>query len=459
VLLLAPGITAFALSQTLLLPSLPRIADALNATPSAVSSLMTAFSAAGAVTVVMLGRLGDMFGKRRLLLVTLTIFTVGSVLCALSTSLGTMIVGRIFMGCCIAVFPLSFSLVHEELPISWVATSIATLSALVSVGGAIGQSLGGVVADLVGYRAVFWISVGMGVFALGCAAFVPESKIRLRGRVDFVGMLLLAGGLAAPLIAIEKVPENGWVSGRTLLVFAVGAAILTAFVAYERRYPSPLIDLSTLSNPRIRMTNIVTFFVGFGTIALAVPLIQFFQEPESTGYGLGATATQAGLFLVPGLILGGITTPISGRLSARVGPLFTLRLGTAVAALGVAGVALGHSGRLEMYVWPALTYVGMGATFGALPMIILQSTPSGQGAESTGVNIVLRNMGFAIGVQFAATLITSSEVAGVPTESGYTAAFAVLAGASALSFVLALFVPAVPSRALAREVVTEAETA
>jgi MFS family permease len=265
--------------------------------------------------------------------------------------------------------------------------------------------------------------------------------VRTGGRVDVVGAALFACGIAAPLIAIVETPTWGWLDGRTLALVGVGIVFLAAFARYERRVRDPLIDIPALLMPRIRLTNAATLFVGFGFFGFSAILTQFFQEPTSTGYGQGASATQAGLFLVPGLILFTIAAPFTGRLSARMGPVFTFRLGIVLSTLGVAGMLVAHGARWEMYLWPAVTYLGNAATFGAMPTIILQSVPPEQSGQASSINMILRVTGSALGVQLAATLITVSIAAnGAPTERGYTAAWAlaVAAGIAALGFALAI---------------------
>src|SRR5262249_13175554 len=160
-----------------------------------------------------------------------------------------------------------------------------------------------------------------------------------------------------------------------------------------------LIDLPALLMPRIRFTNAATFFVGFGFFGFSAILTQFFQEPASTGYGQGASATKAGFFLVPGLILLTATSPFAGLLSDRDRPVFTLRLGIVISTIGMTGMLLTHTQTWEMYFWPCLMYIGNGATFGAMPTIILQSVPPEQSGEASGINMILRTTGSAIGVQ------------------------------------------------------------
>jgi MFS family permease len=434
---------AYAVSQTMLVPSLPALERSLHTTPSGVSALMTVFWIAGAVTAGLFGRLGDMYGKRRLIVVTLLLFSLGGVLCAVASTLAVMIAGRVLMGCGVGMFPLAYSLIRDEFEPRRAVRSIASLGGIAAVGGAVGQSTGGVVAEHLGVSSIFWLSVVTGLGALvGIALAVPESPARTGGRVDVAGALLLTAGLGAPLAAIAEAPTWGWGDGRTLALFASGAVVLTAFVVVELRREEPLLDMATLVLPRIRMTNVTTWFVGFGFFGFSTILTQFFQEPKSTGYGIGASATEAGLFLVPGLVLITITSFFAGRLSARVGPTLTLRLGVAVGTIGMGGLALSHATPVAVVLWTAILYIGVGGAFGAMPTIILQAVPPSQSGQSAAINIIIRMVGSAIGVQLAATIVTASiGVGGAPTDRGYTTAFALATAAGCAALIASLAIP------------------
>jgi MFS family permease len=384
-----------------------------------------------------------MFGKRLMILLQLVLFSAGALACAVGTSLAFLIVGRVLMGCAVGMFPLAYSLIQDALPPTRVVGSIALIGGTVASGAAVGQSVGGLISDTFGFRWIFGISFVLGVISiLALLAFVPESRQRTGGRVDVVGGVLFAAGLAAPLIAVAEIPSWGWMGVPTLVLFAIGGALLFVFGMHERRVGEPLIDLSTLVLPRIRLTNAATLFVGFGFFGFSVILSQFFQVPSSTGWGLGASATEAGLFLVPGLLLQTITAPLVGRLSNVAGPVFTFRLGIAIATAGIGAMAIHHTHPVEMYVFPALVYVGIGATFGSMPAIILQSVPTQQSGQSAAINMILRTAGSALGIQLAATLITMSiGPTGMPSDLGYTAAFAVAAAAGVVALILALRIP------------------
>ena len=439
---------AYSTTQTLLVPALPGIQRDLDTTAVGATALVSVFFVSGAVTTGIVGRLGDMFGKRRLLLIELSLFSFGAVLCGLAPSLILLLAGRIVMGTGLAIFPLSFAIVRDTFPREQVPSAVVLLAATGGTGAALGQALGGPVSDTLGYHWVFWIGAITGVLSIAAVlALVPESPQRTRGRVDVGGALLLAVTLGAPLIAISQTPRWGWGGTRTLALIALGVAFGALFVVYERGRTDALLDFETILHRPVALTNLVTMLTGFSMFGAAVIFTQFFQEPASTGYGFGASATQAGLYLVPGYLTIMAASPLAARLSSRAGPKVTLVVGCGAAFVALVLMAAAHRTHLEMYIWPTLLYAGIGFAFGATPNLIMESVPARHTAQSTAFNLVLRNVGTSLGTQIAATFIVASVGAsGLPREIGYTRAFAFQAACAGLACVIATTIPGRPIR-------------
>jgi MFS family permease len=455
--LVAAALT-YAVTQTLLVPALPGFQRELHTSAVGATALVSVFFISGAITTGVVGRLGDMLGKRRMLLFELVLFALGAVVCALADSLPALLVGRVVMGTGLAIFPLSFSIIRDTLPAERVTYGVVIIAATGGTGAALGQGLGGVVVDQLGYHWVFWIGAIMAAASLGAVALlVPESPIRTPGRVDVIGAVLLAGAVGTPLVAVSQTPEWGWGGVPTLSLIALGLVLGAVFVAYERRQPEPLLHLETLTYRPVAMTNLATLLVGFSMFGAAVIFTQFFQEPTRTGYGFGASATQAGLFLVPGYLMILLVSPLAGRISTRAGPKITLVSGCAVACLALTLMTLAHHHRVEMYLWPALLYAGTGFAFGAMPTLILQSVPPELTGQSTAFNLVLRNIGTSFGTQISATFIVASIGASrFPAEHGYTRAFGLGAVVAGLATLVGLVIPGSGRRSASESVAAPA---
>jgi MFS family permease len=432
---------SYAMSQTLLIPSLPEIQRQLGTSVVGVSTLVSAFAVAGAVASGIVGRLADLVGKRRMLILQLAVFCAGALACALVRSLPLLIAGRVLMGTTLSIFPLSYSIVRDEIPAESATGVLAVVSATVGIGSAIGQGVGGLLTGHFGYEAIFLLSAGMGLASMSAAIrWVPPSRVRTAERLDIPGACLLGLGLGALLVAVSEAPSWGWTGAPTLALAAAGLVILGLLVAYERDHPHPLVHLPSLAIRQVALTNLATVLLGFGAIGgSAVILSQFFQVPAATGWGPGASATQAGLYLIPGALVLVAVSPLAGIVSSRIGLKTTMTFGSACAGAGLGLMAISHHHTFELYLWPSVMYIGLSFALGAMPTLILREVPSTRSGQATAANIIFRSIGTSLGVQVPAAIVASTAHHGIPTEGGFVAALALLtAGCLAAALVSGL---------------------
>jgi EmrB/QacA subfamily drug resistance transporter len=441
--ILAIGALAFALAQTTVIPALTAMQHAFGVSTSDITWMVSGYFLAASIATPVLGRLGDMFGKERFLAVSLGAFALGSFVSAMSNSLGLMIVGRVLQGIGGGVFPLSFGIVRDEFPLAKVPTGIAMLGATAGIGGAIGLPLGGLLVDQASYHWIFWVSGVMGVVAtITTIRYVPESPLRTPGRVDVLGAVILALGLSAVLIAVSQANQWGWASDKTLGLIGIGVVILAAFVAFERRTAAPLINMRTLSRPPVLITDLATLLVGFGLFGTFVLIPQIAELPAGGDVGLGLNATEAGLLMAPGGLMMLIAAPIVGRVSERIGSKLPLVVGAVLASLGLLGMALAHDSALLIVLWGAILNTGIGCAFAALPNLVIGAVDPHETGEATGVNMIARNVGAALGGQVAASIVAGHVTAGgVPGNRGFELAFLMSAGIALLAGVCGLLIP------------------
>ena len=251
----AVGVLAFcgvvvAVMQTIVVPLLPHIPALTGATPTAASWLVTVTLLTGAVFTPVLGRVGDMYGKRRVLVASLAVLVMGSVLCAVSSHIGVLITGRALQGAALAVVPLGISILRDELPPERVLSAVALMSSTLGIGAAVGLPVAALVVENFDWHTMFWVSGAIGVIDIVLVlCCVPESPLRTRGRFDGVGALGLSAALVCLLLAVTQGADWGWTSTRTvgLLVAAVVVALLWG--AYELRVPTPMVDLRVSARP------------------------------------------------------------------------------------------------------------------------------------------------------------------------------------------------------------------
>jgi len=441
---LALGVLAYALSQTMIAPAMPDIQESLGVTTSAVAWTLTAYLVAASVMTAVIGRLGDMLGKKRVLVVTLAAFGVGSAICALSSSIGMLIVGRIVQGAAGGLFPLAFGIVRDEFPRERVAGGIGMISAIMGVGAGFGLIIGGLLVDHATWHWIFWLGLALTVVAVvATELLVPESPVRTPGKIDWGGAALLSLGLAAPLIGVSQGGSWGWGDPRTLGLIAAGLVVLVLFGLYELRQEEPLVNMRTFALKPVLLTNVATIFTGFAMFAGFVLVPQLAQAAESTGYGFGTNATVAGLLMLPSTLLMLVAAPFSGRIGARSGSKGPLIVGALLTAAGLTLYAVAHGSPFVLLLWGALQGAGIGAAFAAMPNLIIEAVPQHQTGEATAVNTLLRNVGASIGSQIAGTVLASHVLAstGSPSDSGFTLAFAIGAVMALLAAAVATLIP------------------
>jgi len=443
-LILGVAALAFALAQTTLIPALGELARELDTDASGVAWTLTGYLLSAAVCTPIFGRLGDMFGKRRLLVISLGVFAAGSVVAALANSLELLVAGRVFQGAGGGIFPLCFAIIRDEFPREKVSSSIGLISATFGIGGGAGLIIGGVLVDGASYHWIFWLGAAM---AAGAAVLtelmIPESPNRSPGRVDIRGAAVLALGLTMPLLAIARANAWGWGSPRTLLLIAAGAVILAFWVWLQKRTAQPLADVKLLGRPPVLMTNIATLLVGFGMFGSFILIPQLAEAPESTGYGFGLDATGAGLLMLPGALVMLVAGPFAGVLVRRFGGKLPLALGALISAVGLFMMGVDHGTQGAMIVWNVVLSVGIGLSFAAMPNLIFDAVPISETGEATGFNTLVRSVGASLGSQISAAILTGSVIAGsvLPSDDGYTTAFIASAAIAVVAAAVSLAIP------------------
>ncbi|MEU6198885.1 MFS transporter [Streptomyces sp. NPDC047061] len=439
------GITV-SLMQTLVIPIVPELPKYLNASASNAAWAVTATLLAAAVATPVAGRLGDMFGKRLMLLVSLVLLVSGSVVAALSDSLVPMIGGRTLQGLAAAVVPLGISIMRDELPPERLAGSTALMSASLGVGGALGLPAAAFIADHYDWHVLFWTSGALGVVAFVLVMLlVPESKVRSGGRFDAVGAVGLAIGLVSLLLAVSKGADWGWSSGTTLGLFALAVLVLLAWGFFELRTVQPLVDLRTTVRRQVLFTNLASIAFGFSMFAMSLVLPQLLQLPTQTGYGLGRSMLTVGLVMAPqGLVMMGFA-PVSAAITKTRGPKITLMIGAVIVAAGYGLNIVLMSEVWHLILVSCIIGAGVGFAYGAMPALIMGAVPASETAAANSLNTLMRSIGTSVASALAGVVLAQLTInlggATLPSENGFKVVMALGAGAAVLAFVLASFLP------------------
>ncbi|MFB9902327.1 MFS transporter [Allokutzneria oryzae] len=435
-----------AVMQTIVVPLLPQLPALTGSAPTDVSWLLTVTLLTGAVFTPLLGRAGDMYGKRRVLLLALGFMVAGSLLCAVSSTLAVLVVGRALQGAALAVVPLGISILRDELPKERVIPAIAMMSATLGVGAALGIPLATLVVQHADWHTMFWLCAALGVIdVIAVLMIVPESPLRTSGRFDVVGAVGLSAFLVCLLVAVSKGSAWGWGSPATLGFFAAAVVIAPLWAIHQLRADTPLVDLRVSSRPAVLFTNLAAVLVGFSFYANSLATAQLVQEPVSTGYGLGASIVVSGLCLLPGGVAMVLLSPVSARLSAARGPRFTLALATAIMALGYAVRLFTSENLIAIVVGATVVAAGTAVAYSALPALIMHAVPVTETAAANGLNTLMRSIGqavcSAVVATVLATVVATHQGHTAPTLDAYLVVF-VIAGVCALAaLALTLLIP------------------
>ncbi|MBA6439504.1 MFS transporter [Streptomyces sp. GMR22] len=437
---------AVSVMQTLVVPLVTELPQLLHTTSSNASWVVTATLLAGAVSTPVMGRLGDMFGKRRMLMVALALMVIGSLTCAVTSDLVVMVIGRAIQGGAMGAIPLGISVMRDELPPHKLGSAMALMSSSLGIGGALGLPAAAFVAQHTNWHVLFYGAAGLGAISIALVlAVVPESAVRTPSRFDAIGALGLTAGLVCLLLPITKGGDWGWTSGTTLGLFGASVVILLLWGVFELRTAEPLVDLRTTARRQVLLTNLTSIMVGFSFYAMSLILPQLLQLPEATGYGLGQSMVMAGLYFAPMGVAMMLVSPLSARINAASGPKVSLVLGLLVigATYGAGLVMIDHI--WQIVVLSTALGVGIGIAYSAMPTLIVSAVPAAETGAANGLNTLMRSIGMStssavVGVILAHQTIDFGGVA-LPSKDGFKISFLVACAASVGGLLIALCLP------------------
>ncbi|MGI8666474.1 MAG: MFS transporter [Jatrophihabitans sp.] len=440
---LAVGPGAYSLLQSLVSPVLPLLQTNLHTTQNTVTWVLTAYLLSASVFTPLLGRVGDMIVKGKVMVAVLATLAAGSILAAVATSTSVMILARAIQGVGGGVIPLAFGIIRDEFPREKVPGAVGVIAALLAVGGGFGLALAGPIVNVLDYHWLFWIPGALvAAAAVATHLVIPESPVRTPGRISWGAAGLLSAWLVALLLAVSEAPIWGW--GSLSIIGLLAAAVLLALIwaAVELRATQPLIDMRMMRLPAVWTTNLVALLFGAGLYALFAFMPEFLQTPSSAGYGFTASITESGLLVLPMSVTMFISGAASGRLSARFGAKLVLVAGSAISIVPFLMLAFAHDHIWQIMFAMMLLGIGFGSAFSAMSNIIVDAVPSTQTGVASGMNANIRTIGGSIGAAVMASIVTSQALpSGLPKEIGYTTGFAMLAALLALAAVAGLLVP------------------
>jgi MFS family permease len=423
---------------------MPALVRSLGASPLAVSWLLTAYLVAASVATPLIGRLGDLLGRGRVLTWVMLVFCAGSVMCALGDSLAVLVAGRVLQGVAGGVFPLAYGIIRDTFPADTRMRAIGSLSVSLGVGAALGPAVAGIIVDHAGPSAIFWAGMLGAVPTLCAGRLLPELPGRSRMPIDWSGAAVLAGALTALLVLMTQGQQLGWTSSTALALLAAAAGLFGWWVAIEGRRPAPLVDLGMLRGPTVALTNVAALCVGCGIFMAYVPLAAIAQAPTSTGYGLGMSVAAAGALLIPHGAVQIVFGSWAGSLCGRVGSRAILLGGAGINTATMAVIAAVHDSPASLLLAGAVLGLGQALALTAMANLVVAAVPGHDVGIATGINMVMRTVGMALGSALSAAILADGTGATFPSDHAYVVAFAVAACVTAGAVACALAIPRLP---------------
>ena len=411
-LVLCLGFFMILLDLTIVNIGIPSIIDGLHASLDSILWVLNAYILAYAVLLITSGRLGDMFGAKRLFLIGLAVFTIASIACSVAQSPGQLIAARIVQGIGGAILtPQTLSMITNIFPAEKRGAAFGIWGAVAGVASLTGPTLGGFLVTNYDWRAIFWINVPVGIIAFGLGIWLlPAVKFGRAHNLDPVGVLLASSGLAALVFALIEGQRYHWGTFNDTLAFDVGGAhfglisipalfilsavLLTLFVLWERGQQEPLVPFSLFKERNFAIGNALSGIVSFGMLGLFLPLTIFLQSV------LGFSALKAGLTFAPMSLVSMVVAPISGRLTDRYGGKYILMVGLTLFGIGMGLViALSALSSSELsYVLPlVIAGIGLGCTFAPMTTVTMRRVDPRMAGAASGILNTIRQLGGAFG--------------------------------------------------------------
>lgn len=444
---LSVATASYTLMQSMTVPVMPEIADRMGTSQATVTWVLTANLISASVFTPIAGRLGDIYGKKRMLVWSLAALTFGSFLAAIAPTIGVLIFARVVLGVGGGVIPLGFGIVKDQFPPEKTGGAISVVSSLTAVGFGAGVVLAGPIVEGVGYAWLFWLPfIVCGLTCLAAIAFVPESPTRTSGRVAFAPAVLLSGWLVCLLLGLSQAPTWGWTSAKVLALMVAALLLAVVWVRVELLVDTPLIDMKMMRLPGVWTTNLVALLVGIGMYASMGFIPQFNQTPSQSGYGFGASITESGLLMLPSAFASFVGGAYAMTLARRLGAKHVVVYAALIGVVGMAMLGLWHDEMWQVSFANALTGFSTGLAYACMATVIVDVVRADQTGVATGMNANIRTIGGAIGSAVMSSIVTASYLTnGFPKESGYTIGFMVLAGALLVAAIVAMMIPNVAS--------------
>jgi len=439
--------------------ALPVIRVDLGSSLQQLEWTVNAYTLTFAVFLLTGAALGDRFGRKRLFMLGVSLFTAASAAAALAPSSEWLIAARAVQGFGAAiVMPLTLTILSAAVPKEKRGLALGAWSGIAGLAVAMGPLVGGAVVDGISWQWIFWLNVPIGIVVVPLATRLRESYGPDKA-LDVPGLALISAGLFGIVWGLVNGNSDGWSSPSIVAALAAGAALVAGFVAWELRASEPMLPMRFFRNRAFAAANGASLLMYFGMFGSIFLLSQFFQTAQ------GYSPLAAGLRILPWTAMPMIVAPIAGALSDRIGGRPLMALGLALQAIGlgwIAAVSTATASYSEFVGAFVLSGVGMGLFFAPVANVVLSAVRPQEEGKASGTNNSIREMGGVLGVAVLASIFAHAGGYGTPQTftDGLVPAIWVGAVVVAVGAVVALFIPgkrrSAEAKALEPELVSEA---
>ncbi len=442
VLILAEIVSAFELSMMYV--TLPTLIKEFHVDAGTVAWVVTAYLLVSASAGVMGGRFGDMYGRRKVMIIVLMIAGVGSLVSLIGGSLGMVILGRAIQGTAGALMSLALGLAREHLDKERIPVGVAMIGASALIAGAGGAFIAGFMIQVASWHLIFIFSAVLaGVAAVAVMAVIPrDTLVPGQEKPDYLGAVLLPIAVSAILLALSGVSKTGFGSGEFLGLIAGGIVVAAVWVWWELHVESPIVNLRMFKNRQIALVMTASIFASIGPLGgMSVPTQMVLQYPTALGFGLGFTPAAAGIFSALTAVVGYLFSPLGGKVALRFGARTVFIGGLALMAAVIPMILLSYGNVVVFCLAMTLNGIGISLTFGALPNVLIEAIPESHTSETAGTNTMVRNIGQSTATAVGAIILASYQDprTTIVAQGGISASFAFVLVFAVLAVGVALF--------------------